>query len=222
MTRSRLMITAALLTAVGLVAPADAGQRQGPGRGAGRVSGAPRAISRPPVAGPYRANGYPRNYGYPRHYGYPYRYGYPYYSYPYYPGFGFGASFGFGSGFGFGIGVAYGYPAYYGYPVYGYAGYGRGYYGYGYPGYVAAAPSRAYGGIVLQAAPRGAQVFADGHYVGVVEDFDGTRDQLSLGAGVHRIEIRAAGSQTEVVDVNVQPRQTIVYQAQMRQLELRE
>jgi hypothetical protein len=134
-------------------------------------------------------------------FGYPYRYPYPYYgySYPYYGG---------------------GYPYYSGYP-YGY-GYGYGAPGYGYgaagyalppPAYLSATPGYAYGGVRITDAPPDAQVFVDGYYMGIVDDFDGLTQHLNLTAGPHQIEIRAAGYQPIAFNVNVQPGRTITYRA---------
>jgi hypothetical protein len=132
----------------------------------------------------------------------PYR---PYY-YPYRPGL----TIGFYSGYG------YGYPYRYGY---GYSPYGYGY-GYGYPlppaAYVTAVPGYAYGGVRIQGAPEDAQVFADGYYVGVVDDFDGPFQHLNLQAGAHRIEIRVPGLPPIAFDVNVVPGDTITYHAGLR------
>jgi hypothetical protein len=138
----------------------------------------------------------------------PYR---PYY-YPYRPGISLGFYTGFGLGYPYGY-SSFGYPYGY-YPGY-YPGYGVGYgdpYGYG-QGYVAVAPGAAYGGLRIQGAPRDAQVFADGYYVGIVDDFDGTFQQADLTAGPHRIEIRAPGRPPIEVDVRIEPGQTITYHA---------
>jgi PEGA domain-containing protein len=136
---------------------------------------------------------------------------------PYYYGYRPGLTIGFYSGFGFGYPYAYGYP----YPAYGYGypyGYPYGSYGYSLPpaGYMSAARGAVYGGVRIQGAPRDAQVFADGYYVGVAEDFDGPVQHLNLEAGVHKIEIRAAGLQPVEFDVNVQPGQTVSVHADVR------
>jgi len=105
---------------------------------------------------------------------------------------------------------------------YGYGNrYGDGYpYGYGYPappGYITAVPGRPYGGVRIVGAPRDAGVFADGYYVGIVDDFDGVFQHMNLEAGPHRIEIRAPGYPPIEFDVNVQPGQTITYRADVVQ-----
>src|SRR6266542_1833603 len=121
---------------------------------------------------------------------------------PYYYGYRPGLTVGFYSGFG------YGYPYRYGYP-YSYYGYPYSPYGYGLPpaAYLSAVPGYAYGGVRIQGAPEAAQVYADGYYVGIVDDFDGPFQHLNLQAGAHRIEIRAPGYPPAAFDVNVQPGQ---------------
>jgi hypothetical protein len=123
---------------------------------------------------------------------------------PYYYPYGYGYPYGLSLGFSFG----YPYYGYYGYP---YGGYPYGYYGYPYGGYVATGP--AYGGVRIEGAPRSAQVYADGYYVGVVDDFDGVFQHVDLTPGAHRIEIRTPNAPPISFDVRVQPGQTITYRA---------
>jgi hypothetical protein len=137
--------------------------------------------------------------------------------FPFYPGFRPGLSIGFGFGYPYYYG-AYGYP-YYGYPYgaygYGYGGYYPGGPGYGAydvrPGYA----GNAYGGIRIQGAPRDAQVYVDGYYAGIVDDYDGTFQRLNLEPGSHAIEIRTAGRPL-AYDVNVTPGQTLTLHANVR------
>jgi hypothetical protein len=125
--------------------------------------------------------------------------------------------YGFG-GLGFG---SYYYGSYYGgfydpfYPAYG--GYG----GYGYSGY--ADPTSSYtsgfeGSLRLKIKPRDAQVFVDGYYAGVVDDFDGVFQRLHIEAGPHRIEIRAAGFEPLVFDVRVQFDETTNLEGELQRL----
>lgn len=74
-------------------------------------------------------------------------------------------------------------------------------------------PGQVYGGIRITDAPREAQVFADGYYVGIVDDFDGVFQHVNLEAGEHQIEIRAPGLQPIAFDVAVQPGRTITLRA---------
>lgn len=204
---TKFLTAAALTLAVftTTVSLAEAGQRHQGGGGSGSVGRAvPRggsgggSVGRPPGGGGYPGGGHYPGGGYYRggyyrpYYGYYGYYGYPYGYYPY----------GFGLSFGFGYGYPYGYAgAYWGYPYGGYA--------YGYPGYAAT----SYGGVRITDAPKDASVFADGYYVGTVEDFDGSLQQLNLEAGPHHIEITRQGAQPVSVDVNIRPGQTITFRA---------
>jgi hypothetical protein len=102
----------------------------------------------------------------------------------------------------FGIGVFYG------------AG---GSYPYGYTprGYYDPLPGHLYGGLRITGAPREAQVFADGYYVGIVNDFDGVFQHVNLEAGEHHIEIESPGFEPVAFDVLVQPGRTITFRADM-------
>ncbi len=130
----------------------------------------------------------------------PYFYRSPFFFRPYYyrPAFSIGLGFGYPyyGYYGYPYGYAYGYP--YGYPGYGY--------GYGYAGH-------AYGGVRITDAPRDAEVYADGYYVGIVDDFDGVFQHLDLPAGPHKIEIRAQGRPPIAFDVRALPGDTITYRA---------
>lgn len=96
-------------------------------------------------------------------------FGYPYYPFyqPFYPFY----SFGFG----------------WGYPFY-----GAPYYGYPYPGYY----SSYWASARLEIKPRNAQVFVDGYYVGLVDEFDGVFQRLDLPTGAHELAIYLPGYQS--------------------------
>ncbi len=104
-------------------------------------------------------------------------------------------------------------------PTYRVYGYGSYYDPYIYPaapyGYYNPIPGRPYGGLRITGVPRDAQVFADGYYVGVVNDFDGIFHHLNLEAGPHHIEIRDPSFQPIAFDVIVRPGETITYRAEM-------
>jgi hypothetical protein len=191
MRHSRIIITALLGGILVLPALAEAQSR---GRAVPRGSV---RVARPPViVSPrhfYRSYRPPVSlgfyYGSPWYGGlYAYRYGYP---------FGY---------------YGYGYPGY-GYPGYGYPGYG---YPYGYlggPGYAV----RSYGGVRIDLPQKDAEVYVDGYYAGVVNDFDGSLQQVNLEPGPHKIEVRAEGYQPVSFEVNVEPGRTIRYRAALRQ-----
>lgn len=65
------------------------------------------------------------------------------------------------------------------------------------------------GSVRLKIRPRDAQVFVDGYYAGLVDDFDGAFQSLRLEAGGHKIEVRMPGFQDMELDVHVQPGKTI-------------
>ena len=146
--------------------------------------------------GPYDNHGYHPYYA-PHYYGYP-----AYHPYVFRPHF----HLAFGVYVGYPVAYTYAYP--YPVPVY----------GYGAP----AAPvvvqpnSTYYGGIALEITPSDGQVFIDGNYAGIVRDFDGTNQPLTLTGGTHHVQIDAPGYQTLTFDVQVQPGQVIPYQGALQ------
>ena len=98
-----------------------------------------------------------------------------------------------------------------------YFGWGSGYrYGapyagrvYGYAGPPVWDSRRYYGDVRLLVRPRDAQVFVDGYYAGLVDDFDGVFQRLTLEAGPHRIEIGAPGLEPRSFDIYVDPSRTV-------------
>jgi hypothetical protein len=107
----------------------------------------------------------------------------------------------------------------------GYGGYGS--YGslgvYGYPpsgyGYPSSYSRAADGALRLKIKPPDAQVFVDGYYVGIVDEFDGVFERLHLPSGAHRIEVRAPGYETLTFDVQIRFGQTTKYQGDLRRTE---
>jgi len=180
-----LVLTLLTAAAVSLLVPREAAAQRG--GGSGGHSGA--AVARPSGGGQggHGGPGGPGHYPAPAHYYAP-RYYYPvhyYYSpffyspYYYYNPFFWGAWGGYGYRVGFGFG--YGYPGYWQYP------YPYPYYG-GYYDQTGAAR--------LQVSPKEAQVFVDGYYVGVADEFDGTMQRLRVDAGQHEVELFMEGYRT--------------------------
>jgi len=139
----------------------------------------------------------PYNYYGSRSYVYPYR---PY-RYSYAVPFGYRP---YGYRPGWSLNLYFGRPYGYAYPGY---GYGPAY------GYYSVVPGRLYGAVRIVDAPRDAQVFVDGYYAGVVDDYDGVFQHLNLEPGEHRIEIEAPGWPPTGFDVRVVPGETITYHA---------
>ncbi len=74
------------------------------------------------------------------------------------------------------------------------------------------------GGVRIKVDERDAEVYVDGYYAGIVDDFDGIWQQLRLDDGPYRLEIRKPGYEPLVFDVRVQPGRTITYRGEMQQV----
>jgi hypothetical protein len=70
-----------------------------------------------------------------------------------------------------------------------------------------------YGALRIVDAPRDAQVFVDGYYAGMVDDYDGVFQHLNLEAGPHHIEIEVPGYPPIAFEVRIQPGHTTTYRA---------
>jgi hypothetical protein len=80
------------------------------------------------------------------------------------------------------------------------------------------APRAPAGAIKLKITPKQAFVFVDGGFAGVVDDFDGVFQKLTLEAGPHRIEVQAEGYEPLVFDVNITPDDTITYRGELKKI----
>jgi hypothetical protein len=67
------------------------------------------------------------------------------------------------------------------------------------------------GGLQLDFEPRRAQVYVDGFYAGLVDDFSGYYHHLDVTAGPHRVDILLAGYQPQTFTVVVTPGRTTTY-----------
>jgi hypothetical protein len=169
-------LSAALAVAASLL-PVDAsaqGRRGGSRGGAARV--ARPVAARPAVRPVVRSRPYYRSY---RSSYYRYR---PYY----YGSFGYYRSYPFWGAYGW---SPYWAP-YWGSYYYGY-GYGYPYWGGGY--YRRYDPNDALGAARLQVTPRETEVFVDGYFAGVVDDFDGFAQRLRLEPGEHEVTLFLEG-----------------------------
>lgn len=186
MTHTKIYAAAGVLAVVLATAAPAAAQGRAHGRAVAR---GPHRVVRPQVVAPYRY----------------YR---PFYD-PYRPGLSLGLGFYTGYPYYGGYPYAFGAPYYGGYPAHGYPA-------YGYPAYGAAGPYGVYGGVRINLPQKDAEVYADGYFVGRVDDFDGTFQQVNLEPGPHHVEVRAPGFEPIAFDVNVEPGRTITYRAGMR------
>ena len=86
--------------------------------------------------------------------------------------------------------------------------------GYASPdAYPASAPET--GRLRLEVEPPSAEVYVDGYYAGIVDDYNGHFQHLDLPSGPHHIEVRAPGYQPLTVGVNIQPHQTLDYRGRL-------
>ena len=197
------------------------------GRGSGGDTGAirsrPGGVRNPGVdGGEVRAQAIPRSqaprpphtayvtpyYGRRHYYG---PTGLGYYFYDPWSWYGYGGWGGYyGSPYYYGVG-----PGYYG-SVYSGGYYSGAYYSGGYGGAYTGPSGWSIGSVRLKVEPKDAEVYVDGYYAGIVDDFDGMWQQLRLDDGGHRIEVRKPGLTTLTFDVMVQPGRTITYRGDMR------
>lgn len=102
-----------------------------------------------------------------------------------------------------------------GYPWRPYGGYYRGP-GYGYPTVL---PVARLGAVRLDInGPRDAQVFVDGYFAGVLDDFDGAFQSLELEEGGYRVEVVAPGYEPLSVDVRIQAGRKLTYRADLERI----
>jgi hypothetical protein len=85
-----------------------------------------------------------------------------------------------------------------------------------YPGYLPASVTYGYeGSLRLKVKPRHAEVFVDGYYTGVVDDFDGIFQRLHVAAGPHTVEVRAPGFEPLRFEVWIEPDRTTTYRGDL-------
>jgi hypothetical protein len=70
----------------------------------------------------------------------------------------------------------------------------------------------------LKIKPREAEVYVDGAFVGVVDQFDGAFQRLHIESGVHRVEIRAPGYEPLVIDVRISADRLTTYQGELKRI----
>ena len=99
-----------------------------------------------------------------------------------------------------------------------YYGYTPGYYGYGSAGggYATSSSDFDTGALKFKVKPRDAQVYVDGYFSGVVDDFDGVFQKLRLPAGAHRVELRAEGYEPSTFDALIVAGETVTYRADLK------
>lgn len=98
--------------------------------------------------------------------------------------------------------------------------YGPGYYPQATSGSPQAGPMRAFakGGLRLETEPGTAQIYVDGYYSGLVEDYGLRGSILELAAGSHHIDLRAPGYAVLAFDVSIIPNQTSRFRGDLQLL----
>ncbi len=71
------------------------------------------------------------------------------------------------------------------------------------------------GQVKLAVTPNSGEVYVDGFYAGVVDDFDGSQ-HLQLPPGRHHLSIKLAGYEAIEVDVLIESGRSITYRAEMK------
>lgn len=71
------------------------------------------------------------------------------------------------------------------------------------------------GDVTFDVTPKDAAIYADGFYVGIVDDFNGAQ-RLRLAPGVHQVSIEMTGYETIDVDLIITSEHTITYRAQLK------
>ena len=66
--------------------------------------------------------------------------------------------------------------------------------------------------------PRFAQVFVDGYFVGVVNEFDGVFQRLRLEEGPHQVEVVHPGFETLELDVLIVPGEKVTFEGDLIRL----
>jgi hypothetical protein len=115
----------------------------------------------------------------------------------------------------FNVGIGYG--SGYRYDPYWHGSYGQSY-GYDAYGYQSSRNDYYTGSLRLKVQPRFGEVFVDGYYVGLVNDYDGIFQQLRLEEGPHHIEITEAGFVPLEFDVLILPGEKITYEGYLNPL----
>jgi hypothetical protein len=105
-------------------------------------------------------------------------------------------------------------------------GYYGGYYGGYYDPWYGAYPSSGQtysstgdeGALRLKIKPKEAEVYVDGYYVGIVDEFDGVFQKLHIETGPHRIEIRAPGYEPLTFDVRIVADHKTTYEGELKRI----
>ena len=95
---------------------------------------------------------------------------------------------------------------------------GGGGYGGGGGGYAVSQSYRDNGSLRLKIDPKQAQVYIDGYYVGLVDNYDGAFQKLGIEGGGHKVELKADGYEPLQFEVLITPGETVTYKGEMKRI----
>jgi hypothetical protein len=110
------------------------------------------------------------------------------------------------------IGGGYFHSPFYYDPFWGPYSYGYGFYPYGFAG------ARAESNVRVDVTPKQAEVYVDGYYAGVADDFDGVFKHLHTTPGGHAITLHLEGYRTVTRNIYVPPDTTVKLRDTMERL----
>jgi hypothetical protein len=91
------------------------------------------------------------------------------------------------------------------------------YYGYGYPDWAYNGASTA-GSLKTEITPKETEVYVDGYYAGVADNFDGAFKRLHAAPGGHAITLHLEGYRTVTQNLYVRPESTVKVKETMEKL----
>src|SRR5882724_6746884 len=91
-------------------------------------------------------------------------------------------------------------------------------YGYGYPGWPYDYSSTITGSLKTEITPKQTEVYVDGYYAGVADDFDGVFQRLNTSPGGHAVTLRLEGYRTITRNIYVRPDSTYKLRETMEKL----
>jgi PEGA domain-containing protein len=74
------------------------------------------------------------------------------------------------------------------------------------------------GRLILDPQPEGAQVFVDGYYAGIPDDFSVVHGGGVVEGGQHRIEVSAPGYESLSIDVRIAANQSVTYRGALKRI----
>jgi len=91
-------------------------------------------------------------------------------------------------------------------------------YGYGYPDWPYDYSSNITGDLKTDITPKQTEVYVDGYYAGVADDFDGAFQHLYTSLGGHAVTLRLEGYRTVTRNIYVRPNSTYKLKETMEKL----